>query len=114
MVIIRRAHHGPNLTTIESREQGRKVGVPQSEAFAKKCEKTGIHHGIVVAANGFTSTARTKAKALNLTCMELAEAESFDWIRTCHNRWLVPQLHRDRGSRSRDGSEQKVANPSTV
>ncbi|MFK4489981.1 restriction endonuclease [Bradyrhizobium sp. USDA 336] len=63
VVIIRHTHHGPNLTAIECRDQGRKVGVPQIEAFAKKCEKTGIHHGIVVAANGFTSTARTKAIA---------------------------------------------------
>ncbi|TPJ59164.1 restriction endonuclease [Mesorhizobium sp. B2-6-1] len=82
VVIIRRTHHGPNLTAIECRDQGRKVGVPQIEAFAKKCEKTGIHRGIVVAANGFTRTARTKAKALNLTCMDLAEAESFEWIGT--------------------------------
>lgn len=80
VVIIRRTHHGPNLTAIQCSDQGREVGVPQIEAFAKKCEKTGIHHGIVVAANGFTSTARIKAKALNLTCMELAEAESFEWI----------------------------------
>ena len=101
VVIIRRTHHGPNLTAIECRDQGRMVGVPQIEAFAKKCEKTGVHHGIVVAANGFTSTARTKAKALNLTCMELAEAES------CHHRRPVPQLHRDRGLRSRGGKRAK-------
>ncbi|AZV19252.1 restriction endonuclease [Mesorhizobium sp. M7A.F.Ce.TU.012.03.2.1] len=90
VVIIRRTHHGPNLTSIECRDQGRKVGVPQIEAFAKKCEKTGIHRGIVVAANGFTSTARTKAKALNLTCMDLAEAESFEWIGTVT---IVGQFH---------------------
>lgn len=90
VVIIRRTHHGPSLTAIECRDQGRKIGVPQIEAFAKKCEKTGIHRGIVVAANGFTSTARTKAKALNLTCMELAEAESFEWIGTAT---IVGQFH---------------------
>ncbi len=101
VVIIRRTHHEPNLTAIECRDQGRKVGVPQIEAFAKKCEKTGIDHGIVVAANGFTSTARTKAKALNLTCMELAEAESFEWIGTVtivgqfHNFTAIEGLTRD-------------------
>ncbi len=80
VVITRATHHGPNLTAIECRDHSRKVGVPEIEAFAKKCEKTGIHRGIVVAANGFTNTARIKAKALNLTCMELAEAEAFEWI----------------------------------
>jgi hypothetical protein len=80
VVISRRTHHGIGLTALECRDQGRKVGVPQVEAFAKKCEKTGVHHGILVSASGFTGTARTKAKALNLTCMELAEAESFAWI----------------------------------
>jgi hypothetical protein len=114
VVIIRRTHHGPNLTAIECRDQGRKVGVPQIEAFAKKCEKTGIHHGIVVAANGFTSTARTKAKALNLTCMDLAEAESFEWIRTVT---IVGQFHNfttiDACVRVVENG-QKVANPSTV
>lgn len=82
VVITRRTHHGPNLTALECRDQRRKVGIPQIEAFAKKCEKTGIHQGVVVAVNGFASTARTKAKALNMTCMELVEAEAFEWIGT--------------------------------
>ncbi|QQO20612.1 restriction endonuclease [Bradyrhizobium diazoefficiens] len=114
VVIIRRTHHGPNLTAIECRDQGRKVGVPQIEAFAKKCEKTGIHHGIVVAANGFTSTARTKARALNLTCMELADAESFEWIGTVT---IIGQFYNFTAVEGRvrvveDG--RKVTNPSTV
>jgi hypothetical protein len=114
VVIIRRTHHGPNLTAIECRDQGRKVGVPQIEAFAKKCEKTGIHHGIVVAANGFTSTARTKAKALNVTCMELAEAESFEWIGTVT---IVGHFHNFTAIEARVRvveNGRKVANPSTV
>jgi hypothetical protein len=80
VVITRLTHHGASLTALECRDHVRKVGVPQVEAFAKKCEKTGIHHGILVSASGFTETARTKAHALNLTCMELAEAERFAWI----------------------------------
>jgi hypothetical protein len=114
VVIIRHTHHGPNLTAIECRDQGRKVGVPQIEAFAKKCEKTGIHHGIVVAANGFTSTARTKAKALNLTCMDLAEAESFEWIRTVT---IIGQFYNFTAVDARVRvveAERKVTNPSTV
>ena len=80
VVITRRTHHGASLTALECRDHVRKVGVPQIEAFAKKCEKTGIHHGILVSASGFTETAHIKAHALNLTCMEVAEAESFAWI----------------------------------
>jgi len=80
IVITRTTHHGPNLTAIECKDHGRKVGVPQVEQFAKKCDKTGIHRGVIVAANGFTRTAVIKAKALNLTCMELADAETFAWI----------------------------------
>lgn len=114
VVIIRRTHHGPNLTAIECRDQGRKVGVPQIEAFAKKCERTGIHHGIVVSANGFASTACAKAKALNLTCMELAEAESFEWIRTVN---IVGRFHNFTAIEARvrvveDG--RKVADPSSI
>ncbi|MER9203462.1 restriction endonuclease [Mesorhizobium sp. M0933] len=114
VVIIRRTHHGPNLTAIECRDQGRKVGVPQIEAFAKKCEKTGIHCGIVVAANGFTSTARTKAKALNLTCMDLAEAESFEWIGTVT---IVGQFHNFTAIEACVGvveNGRKVTNPSAI
>nr|WP_249817178.1 restriction endonuclease [Bradyrhizobium sp. 160] len=114
VVITRHTHHGPNLTAIECRDQGRKVGVPQIEAFAKKCEKTGIHHGIVVAANGFTSTARTKAKALNLTCMNLAEAESFEWIRTVT---IIGQFYNFTAVDARVRvveDERRVTNPSTV
>jgi len=114
VVIVRRTHHGPNLTAIECRDHGRKIGVPQIEAFAKKCEKTGIHHGIVVAANGFTNTARTKAKALNLVCMELAEAESFKWIGTVT---VIGHFHNFTAIEGRvrvveNGRE--VANPCTV
>jgi hypothetical protein len=33
VVITRRTHHGSSLTAIECTDQGRKVGVPQIEAF---------------------------------------------------------------------------------
>jgi len=91
VVITRETHHGKTLTAIECRDHARKVGVPQIEGFAKKCERTGIHRGILVASNGFTQTASRKAAALNLTCMELAEAQAFAWIGDvtvigqCHN-----------------------------
>lgn len=80
VVITRTDHQGTSRTAIECRDHRRAVGVPQVEAFAKKCEKTSIHRGIIVSASGFTRTARTKAAALNLACMDLAKALTFDWI----------------------------------
>ena len=80
VVITRTTHHGPNLTAIECKDHGRKIGVNDVEGFSKKCEKTGIHHGIMVSASRFTDTARVKAKAINITLMDLTQAESFEWI----------------------------------
>jgi len=80
VVITRTTHHGPSLTALECKDHGRKIGVTEVEAFSKKCEKTGIHRGIIVSSSGFAETARTKAKALNITLMSLTDAETFEWI----------------------------------
>ena len=82
VVIVRKTHHGETLTAVECKDRGRPVGVDFVEQFSKKNEKTGIHHGIIVSATGFAETAKTKAKALNITCMTLAEAESHPWVGT--------------------------------
>jgi hypothetical protein len=80
-IVIRwKQEHHEIVTAIECRDTARPVGVPAVEAFAKKCEKTGIHHPVIVSAIGFTVTARAKALALNVSCMELAQAEDFPWI----------------------------------
>lgn len=71
VVIVRKSHHGETLTAVECKDRGRPVGVDFVEQFSKKNEKTGIHHGIIVSATGFAETAKTKAKALNITCMTL-------------------------------------------
>lgn len=82
IVITRCSHHGLFRTALECRDHARPVGVPQVEAFAKKCEKTGIHRGIIVSASGFTKTAHQKAAALNLGCMDLTQVERLDWFGT--------------------------------
>lgn len=82
VVIVRKTHHGETLTAVECKDRGRPIGVDFVEQFSKKNEKTGIHHGIIVSATGFAETAKTKAKALNITCMTLAEAESHPWVGT--------------------------------
>ena len=80
VVITRVLGHHRILTAIECKDRGRKVGVPDVEAFAKKCEKTGIHHPVLVSSNGFTETARKKGEALDVDLMSLAEVERFDWM----------------------------------
>jgi hypothetical protein len=76
---MRDGHHNV-LTAIECRDTGRPVGVPAVEAFTKKCEKTGIHRGVIVSASGFSETARAKAAASFIECLTLAEADAFDWM----------------------------------
>jgi hypothetical protein len=80
VVITRRDAHHTILTSIEVRDTGRKLGVPAVEAFAHKCRRTGVHHGMMVSGRGFTATARKKAAAHDIICMELAEVEHFDWM----------------------------------
>lgn len=82
VVIVRKGHHGDTLTAVECKDHSRLIGVQTVEGFSRKCEKTGVHHGIIVSAKGFTATARTKAAALNIGLTTLAEAETFDWIGT--------------------------------
>lgn len=80
VVIVRTTHHGRSMTAVEARYRSRKVTVGQVESFAKKCERTGIHHGVIVAAKGFAQSARKKADALSVSCVDLAKAEAFPWI----------------------------------
>lgn len=80
VVITRRDAHHTILTAIEVKDTGRKVGVPQIEAFSKKCEKTGVHHRVIVSGSGFTKSASAKADALDIACIHLSEAEAFDWM----------------------------------
>ena len=74
--------HHQIITAIECRDRSRPVGVPDVEAFADKCQATGIHSGVIVSAKGFRDTARTKAAARAINCMDIAEVERFDWLGT--------------------------------
>lgn len=80
VVITWRQQHHTIVTAIECRDRGRKVGVPDVEGFADKCEHTGVHHGVIVSASGFRDTARKKAAARGISLLELTEAASFDWM----------------------------------
>jgi hypothetical protein len=80
VVIIWRQQHHTIVTAIECRDRSRRVGVPDVEAFADKCEHTGVHHGVMVSASGFTETARVKALKRGITFLDLREAQAFDWM----------------------------------
>lgn len=67
------------ILALECRDRSRKVGVPDIEAFRKKCDRTAIHRSIIVSASGFTKTALKKAEALEIGCLGLEEAACFDW-----------------------------------
>jgi hypothetical protein len=72
-------HHHEMLLSIECRDRGRPVGVPDIEAFHKKCERTGIDRGVFLSATGFANTAIKKAAGLNIGCLSLDEVGQFDW-----------------------------------
>lgn len=72
--------HHKIITAIECKDHRRRIGVQVVEAFADKCRATGVHSGVIVSARGFTATARKKAEALSITCMDLEVAESFNWL----------------------------------
>lgn len=80
VVITRRDAHHVIVTALECKDWARKVDAPVIDAFATKCEATGVHERIIVSASGFTNGARSKALKHNVACMELSEAASLDWM----------------------------------
>jgi Restriction endonuclease len=71
--------HHTMLVALECRDRSRKVGVPAVEAFRHKCDRTGVHRGIIVSPLGFTKTALAKAEAWETGCLGLEEADRFNW-----------------------------------
>jgi hypothetical protein len=68
------------LIAIECRDVSRPITVSQVEGFWAKCQDTGIGQGIIVSTSGFYNTARTKADHLGIRCLDIEEAESFNWL----------------------------------
>jgi len=79
LIVWDHGHH-QIITAVECRDRSRPVGVPAVEAFADKCSRTGINSAVIVSSRGFTETARAKAKSRSITCMDLAEVGTFDWL----------------------------------
>jgi hypothetical protein len=84
VVVTYKKDHHCLITAIECRDRSRKIGVPEVEAFQKKCERTGVHRGIIVSSKGFCKTAIEKANQLSVGCMSLSSVQGFDWCTLTH------------------------------
>jgi hypothetical protein len=89
--------HHELIVALECKDRSRKIGVPEIEAFKKKCERTGIHRGIVVSSLGFTQSALKKASTMDIGCFSLSEIEKFNWCQApgieCHIREIIDGPH---------------------
>lgn len=72
--------HHKILVAVECRDRSRQIGVPQIEAFAKKCSETLVDKGVIVSPCGFTSTAMPKSKALGIRCLSLDQVDALPWM----------------------------------
>jgi len=80
VALITKTGHHEIITAIECRDRSRPIGVDAVEQFAKKCEHTRVNHAVMVSAAGFRNTARKKAAALGIDCLDLDTAAQFNWI----------------------------------
>jgi hypothetical protein len=85
------SHHSMVLA-LECRDRSRKVGVPDVEAFRKKCDRTGVHRAIIVSATGFAKTALRKAEAMEIGCLGLEEVPRYNWCRAPAIEYYVRDL----------------------
>lgn len=79
VLTVQQGHHAV-VVAIECRDRSRPIGAPDVEAFSAKCADTGVNQGIIVSRSGFRTTARKKAEHLGVRCLDLEEAEEFDWL----------------------------------
>jgi hypothetical protein len=84
--------HHTVVMALECRDRSRKVGVPDVEAFRRKCDRTGVHRAIIVSATGFTKTALKKAANEEIGCLGLEEVPRFDWCRAPAIEYYVRNL----------------------
>jgi hypothetical protein len=73
-------HHHDFVVAMECRDRSRPVGVNEVEAFHQKCLDTSVDKGVIVSSRGFTDTARKKAEAYGVRCLDINKADRFDWF----------------------------------
>ena len=91
--------HRETKIAFECKDWNRKVDSPVVEGFITKIKDLNINKAVIVASGGFAATALKKAQFNGISCLDLEEAERFDWILTdkfikvCRklvtNRWTI-------------------------
>ncbi len=76
------------LAVLECKDQKRKVGVPQIEAFYVKSRSVGANAMIFVSRSGFAKTAITKAKTYGICPYSLLTKDKSEPLR-CSVRWFM-------------------------
>lgn len=80
-VVLTFKHENHDLiVAIECRDRKSKVDSSHIEAFGAKCRDTGVNKGVIVTSNEFTKPALEKAKHLNISCFDISQATSFEWL----------------------------------
>lgn len=72
--------HHTVITGFECRDRTTAVGVPDVEAYATKCRRTGVHRPVIVSATGFTNTALETARLENVLLLTLDEIDAIPWL----------------------------------
>jgi hypothetical protein len=93
VVITIDTHHEETYLAIECRDRSRPVGVPDIEAFRKKCDNTGVHKRVIVSPRGFRKTAFEHAKMEDIRCLTIEDAEQFDWIEATGFIFIEHEMH---------------------
>ena len=72
--------HHTVITGFECRDRTAPVGVPDIEAYATKCRRTGVHRPVIVSATGFAGTAFEAARLENVLLLTLDEIDAIPWL----------------------------------
>lgn len=91
VLTIKQGHHSIILA-IECRDLSRPITVNQVEGFWAKCQDTGVDQGVIVSSMGFYNTARKKADHYGIRCLDIEEAESFNWLLTSGLHLITKKL----------------------
>lgn len=73
--------HRKIVAGIECRDRSRRVQVDAVAAYSNKCRAANINYPIIASSKGFAKTAEKKATALGIQCLDIAKAESVNWMR---------------------------------
>jgi len=83
LITMNNGHHDI-VIAIECKDRKTPVGVPDIESFSTKVKDLKINKAVFVSSSGFRKTALEKAEFYNISCLDIDEIDSFDWLLTDH------------------------------